>query len=329
PLFEYLGLRQSFHAQGWLPSTGVESSWGNPGTLRREAIFTAQGPGWHIDRHRFDQWLRREAIDHGTEWRRTRLTGAHRLDDGWDLQLEDGHVRCRIAVDATGRGARFARLAGARRLASDTLMGTLWWFQGEARAQAEGTLLESTPEGWWYSAHLPDARVVAGFLTDADLLPAWLREGDLATGLRGAPRTAVRLDGTRLQSGPTTRNASTTRTEPAADTGWLTAGDAAIALDPLSSLGIGHALLSGIEAARAAAVACLGQVEVFPAFAEAARLLFAQLRERQIALYRAERRWPEAPFWARRHQAAVEPFPTPPPPSQAAAKATTPAPSPP
>lgn len=305
PLFDYLGLRPSFLAQGWIPATGTESAWGARTALRRESVFSRQGPGWHIDRQRFDRWLRDAAVAAGAEWRRTRLVAADRTDTGWNLQLESGDLGCRIAVDATGRAARFARLAGARRHACDALIGTLWWFQGIPRAHAEGSLVEATPEGWWYSAHLPGARVVAGFLTDADLLPPWVKARDLATGLNKAPLTAARLDGARLEAGPVTRNASTSCSEPTAGPGWVAAGDAALAFDPLASLGIGHAMLSGIEAARAVSVAAAGRTEVFPAFADAARQLFAEFRHRQQAMYLAERRWLDAPFWARRHAGSM------------------------
>ena len=50
---------------------------------------------------------------------------------------------------------------------------TAYWKQDTGIASADGcnTLVESIPEGWFYTAGLAENRRVTGFMTDRDLLP--------------------------------------------------------------------------------------------------------------------------------------------------------------
>ena len=77
---------------------------------------------------------------------------------------------------------------------------------------------------------------------------------------------------------------------------YLTVGDAALAWDPASGRGI----VKSLELAAAAASAISGETEV-AAYEERIRTDFRTYRRRRQELYGLERRWPDAPFWARRH----------------------------
>jgi flavin-dependent dehydrogenase len=80
----------------------------------------------------------------------------------------------------------------------------------------------------------------------------------------------------------------------------VVAGNAAVAFDPLSSLGIGHSIMSGIQAARIADERLRGE----HALADAYHVDLAWHRERYLAqraaIYALEKRFPQSPFWARR-----------------------------
>jgi flavin-dependent dehydrogenase len=81
--------------------------------------------------------------------------------------------------------------------------------------------------------------------------------------------------------------------------GWLSAGDAACSLDPLTGRGLLEALSAGIEGANA----LLSGPEAIAAYARAVHVRFARYLQRRSEAYAEERRWPEAPFWRRRHEA--------------------------
>jgi flavin-dependent dehydrogenase len=84
----------------------------------------------------------------------------------------------------------------------------------------------------------------------------------------------------------------------------VAAGDAAAAFDPVSALGIGFSLRSGMEAARVAVAAAEGDDEAAAAYAAGVTRIYEDYRARHHGIYLQERRWPDAPFWARRAPAA-------------------------
>jgi flavin-dependent dehydrogenase len=172
------------------------------------------------------------------------------------------------------------------------------------------TLVEAVADGWWYTTPVPGHRRVVAFLTDTDLMPrrAVRTERDWHARLARAPHIRDRLvnSGCRLQSSPAILDASVALLDHPAGRGWVAVGDAAVSFDPLSSQGILTALVMG-EGAGHAVAAMLTRGDQQPLIrwgAEYARLLEAHLRL-QAAYYAGERRWPTAPFWARRHRGSA------------------------
>ncbi|MDT9698417.1 tryptophan 7-halogenase [Streptomyces sp. P17] len=296
-----------------LRSTGMYVSWGSPTLNERGPVQDPYGPGWQLDRLRFDAFLREAAHAAGAEPLRGRAVDA--ADDGPCLRLlvRQGHgtreLRCAWAVDATGRRAVLARRRAVRRrqdrlVAAHVLMprhqpsGV-----GESDQEAR-TVVEAVPGGWWYTTLTPVGRIVA-HLTDPDLAGPGLRTPD--GFLQGALRT--RYIGDRLTAGdltdppaPCWSAAHGLRRTPYGGRGWIAAGDAALAFDPLSSQGILTALHSGARAGLATAL-CLAGAPPRPVLASYTDFLdgvaAAYVRHHTEA-YAAETRWPELPFWQRR-----------------------------
>jgi flavin-dependent dehydrogenase len=214
------------------------------------------------------------------------------LSGGWQLTVAGhGPLVAAYLVDATGRASPLRRALGARWVVHDHMVALV----GSGRAGDDHrALIEATPDGWWYSAGLPDGRLVLAFHTDAapGLRAAWARH------LAAAPHTSARAAGA-----PTTGvrhvAAGTQRLEPAACGSWLAAGDAAAAHDPIAGLGVYWALESGISAAHAIVA---GDPDAMAAYSKAAEARFGDYLAQRAMYYRAERRWPESPFWRRRRQ---------------------------
>jgi flavin-dependent dehydrogenase len=87
---------------------------------------------------------------------------------------------------------------------------------------------------------------------------------------------------------------------PAAGRGWAAAGDAAAAFDPLSSLGIGHAISSGIHAARVAHVTLCDTGDPADSYSSGVERVARDYLTLRRRYYAVEQRWPAQPFWARR-----------------------------
>ncbi|MFB7837137.1 FAD-dependent oxidoreductase [Streptomyces sp. NPDC056056] len=321
PLLRDLGLLDGLGADGHLPCTGTEAAWGSGELYGRGNILDPHGPGWHLDRARFDAFLRGAAVDAGARLvcgvavRRTGRPGAWRLvvrerGEGQE-RGEEREVPCPWVVDATGRRAVIARHSAVR-LRQDRLVAAYAVLPGPAPADQDlRTLVEAAPDGWWYTARVPAGRLVA-HLTDRDLADPRLRT---ATGfLERAARTrhvGTRLEGYAAGPRPEPRWAPAhgQRLAPPAGPGWVAAGDAALACDPLSSQGILTALHTGVRAAQAVDRCLRGggrgdedALAEYRAFVDgvAARYLTHHARA-----YADERRWPSALFWARRRPASI------------------------
>lgn len=309
PLLAYLGVDAAFRADGHLSAYGSQAAWGSSYAVSRDFLFTGRGDGWHLDRARFDRTLAEQVrAAGGTVLAPARVLECGGAPGAWTVAVAGRgeaprELRARFVVDATGKRASVARRLGARREVHDRMVGVTGYWTGEGGDRAHVTLVETVPDGWWYSAALPDGRLVAALMTDVGVVRArWLQRPDrLQAMLADAPRTRERLAGTRLSGPPTVRPAYSQVLQPAAAAGWIAAGDAAASFDPLSSMGIGHALSSGIEAARVAHAALEHGGEAGAAYTAAVARHFREFLSLRRAHYAAEQRWPDAPFWASRH----------------------------
>lgn len=89
---------------------------------------------------------------------------------------------------------------------------------------------------------------------------------------------------------------------PASGPGWIAAGDAAASFDPLASLGIGHAVTSGIHAARVVHAYLTANEQLTAQYNQHILLNVEHYLQLRHSYYLLELRWPDQPFWARRHQ---------------------------
>lgn len=308
PLLEYLGARSSITEQHRVDSVSNEAAWGSSDIVVRDFIFSGLGSGWHLNRSQFDAALADQVIQLGgcvlkSVW----LRGADFDQSCWRLRLNNtasgpSELLARHVIDATGRRGTFARHAGAVRQIYDHLVGVAAYFRLDDE-RPHSTLVESMPDGWWYTAPLPGGRAVAVFMTDIDRLKELRLEMSqtFQTCLSQARHISARLASCKMLDKPHVYPAGTHQLSPCVGPGWVAAGDAAVAFDPLSSLGIGYALSSGIQAARIVHQRLAGKEELAAAYpADVSRHFVSYLAQRH-RFYAMERRWPCAPFWARRH----------------------------
>jgi len=301
----YLGLEHLLSDEKHLSAFGNVAAWGNATPASRDFLFTAGGHGWFLDRAAFDASLANAAERAGTcVLRDSNVLAAKFTSDLWDIKTHGQRLTAKQIIDATGRRSAIARASGARRHAVDKLVGLVTWMSfGKPCHHPRTVLVEAVENGWWYSAPVPGDKLVVAYMTDADQLDRRLI-GDSKRFLEfvsGAPLTFARAANGVPVSPPRVWLAGSATTIPCIGKGWIAAGDAAASFDPLSSLGIGYAMLSGIQAARAVDHRLNGDEDLAAAYeGDVARHMAGYLAQRQ-ELYRLEQRWPERPFWSRRH----------------------------
>jgi len=313
PLLRSLGILEAFEADGHLPSYGNHSSWGSVGLAATDFIFDPNGNGWQLDRKRFEGRLAEAARRAGADlWYGTRILRPTRGPDGrWRLELAVARGRRSVVsewlVDASGRRFALARQLGSRRVRLDTLVclytiaearGT-----GHTEDQDTRTLVEAGPDGWWYTALVPNRRRTVAWLTDHDRLRCvpWRDRGWFRAHMQATRHLSALLD--RHSYGfaevPRSTSAFSARLEPSCGPGWLAVGDAALALDPLSSQGLFNALLTGMHAAEAIA-GKPGGGAALKAYAERLESTWASYLKDRMSYYQSEERWVKDVFWRRR-----------------------------
>ena len=331
PLLERLGLLASLCADGHRVCHGNRSYWGSEQPTEDDFLRGLHGPGWHVDRVRFEGMLAGRAIDMGVRWLWDhRAVDARWADGACTVEVEAPGalvaVVCRFVIDATGRPARFAHGTGSHRHADDNLVGVAAVVQGDQRAPADQspgdqpaidsfTQVEAMASGWWYSAPLDGERLVVAFMSDGDLIdPVALRSsaGFLAM-LQQAPHTRTRMAAVgrpeHLLADIALRvlPANSSYLQPLAGPGWLAVGDAAVSFDPLSAHGIGSAMTTGYYGACAVADHLRERADAIDAYRQLVVSMYADYRQLLFAHYLAETRFADAPFWRRRRSRSTMP----------------------
>jgi flavin-dependent dehydrogenase len=284
--------------------TGFASRWGSPDAISRPGFVVPDAPTFSVDRSVFDRSLRAAAAERGAAIVLGRVAGVARERHGWRLTCRNGtNIDARYMIDASGRGGRFARRAGARLLAFDKLISLTRVLESTPEDANRTVTIEATSDGWLFTTLDASENRVVSFFTDTDLWPRselkcadrildrmLANSADLASHTSRGRRFSFRI-----------WSASTIAVDRVALRGMFAVGDAAQTRDPLSSQGIAAAMED------AASAASLLAANFEHDLASATQLhdhdhrqrLLRYLRERSL-YYRAETRWPNKPFWRRR-----------------------------
>jgi flavin-dependent dehydrogenase len=306
-LFDEMGLLESFLRNSHSTCFANRYVWGSAVPGDTDALFNPDGPGWHLDRIRFESWLRAVSFERGAiPLIPAQIESILFRDGRWIVQIQDGPtIEAFILIEASGRSASLARRLGASLRRRDRLICR--WTRGYCSGDGYGaglTHIEAVETGWWYTAPVPNGQRILGFLTDADLPAARMRN------LLAKTRETVELNKilSRSQFNPSrpirTVAANSSALEPPIGSGWLAVGDAALSLDPLSSQGLLNALFMGLSAAKAVVRHLAGDADALFEYSRIVARIDTAYRRNLETFYGYERRWPDSLFWQRRHQPA-------------------------
>jgi len=310
-----LGIVEHFLADGHVERTAMVASWDSPMPVWFDPLRDPSGPGWHLDRRRFDESLRAAAIAAGAvvQERCGRLD-VGRWEGQWQLRSQGlGQVqRAPVLIDASGRSGSVARCLGLSRRQEDALICLYIHLPADANDQDRCTRLCADDNGWWYSVRLPCGQRVLAFHLDGhdpELNP--LRHGPalLAKALRQPllaevlPAAAGFGQGSVTQLPVYGRPAGTATLDwaaLAAMDGFYAVGDAAIAFDPIGSQGLFHALASSEGVANAVDRHFAGQAQPQAAYLAELDAVYSRYRIHLQAAYAGPQRFSSHPFWASR-----------------------------
>jgi flavin-dependent dehydrogenase len=249
-MLELVGLREKIEAAGFFRPRTAFVRWENEET---EVKDFGAAPGYQVDRGRFDHILLGAAADAGVRvLQPATARRPHRgSDGGWIIPLcRDGRdvvLTASYCADACGRRSP---LGGHRaRLLPRTLALYAYW-TGTNLGGCE-TRVEAGEAQWYWGAPLPDGTVNAAVFLDprrwAGLSRASIEEFYLSLVARSALLRGC-LNGT-IVGGVKVRDATSSLADPVVGDDFVRVGDAALAIDPLSSQGVQTAMLTALQAA--------------------------------------------------------------------------------
>jgi len=312
PYLETLDWSGLLDAETAIACQGRYSVWG--GTALRHDRFHQEGTsGWHIDRQRLEARMAESLDADGVERLSSEARQLSRSPAHVVVDLANGSsIEAEFVVDCSGRSAVTSGSETLlRRLDKLVACYSIFDLEGDVEA-VPATLVEAVATGWWYMSMMPRDRILLGFFTDSDLLPARLRNdmnlwADMAsqTSAVSARLTSLGIDlavCAQLQFAP----ASTVTMSKLIDHRIVRAGDAASALDPLGANGLATALWSGIQAAESATGLLAQDDTALRQYERQFLEGIASYLVTQSAIYASEHRFPDAPFWRRRNGASLE-----------------------
>lgn len=251
PLLRQLGAEQALLGPGFPRHAGHTVEWSGGRSFQAYGN-DATGPwlGFQACRQTLDHGLRATVRQAGITMTETTRVDPVVIRDGnvAGVRHSSGVTRASVVVDAAGARHWLARrLCLELRRCSPRLVARYGLVSGELPGRRTVPLLAADEGGWTWMAPVGSQRV------------AWVR---LRVG--GAQRRRTGVPSALARFGPCSRTGGadvTWRCVPAtAGPGYVLVGDAAFVLDPLSSHGVLHAVMSGMMAAEMTAKSLLGGV---------------------------------------------------------------------
>ena len=306
-LLQDMQLWDEFITQGHLPYYGTRSIWANNVIDETDFSRDLDGHGWHLDREKFESWLRYLAGERGAHfYSPAKLETLSRYGDNWYVRISTNSgqttLKAPLVVDAGGRSAPLARLLKVKRTHYDHMVCS--WLSGNEKPHKKDAgfnYIHATEHGWWYTAALPGNQRVLSFHTDARLDKLKYFRDPLAqlNSAKQYPLLAALLD--RCDFTPGTMQgytaAHSSRLARFSGCAWLSVGDAAMCLDPLSSQGIFNGLYTGLLAARSMGQFLCGTIADFTAYNHALDLIWQSYEHHKKYWYAVPAHLKHSSFW--------------------------------
>ncbi|MBL4661041.1 MAG: tryptophan 7-halogenase [Alcanivoracaceae bacterium] len=219
-----------------------------------------------------------------------------------DCQNVASSITAKFMVDATGRSGKLLNQLSIKTKIYDRLAARCVVYHRHANND-QRTLIESTENGWWYSAEIPGNKHVIMYFSDTDLpeyksiksFQEFCKQLNKTTHIKNTVSNKLEARDPIVYS----FCAQSTQAERVADDNWLAVGDAAIAYDPLSSQGIWQALL-GAEMASNTIIKEFTNNLIDLDYVHWISSQAKEYWKLHKGFYAQEKRWVNNQFWQRR-----------------------------
>lgn len=275
-------------------SPGILSFWAADTPAFRSHGGASGRHGFNTDRAALDAALFAHAAGCGADALHGEAVGFERDGSAWHATIVTARapprpLRAALVADATGRRGAFLRGRGVKRARVGDLVALITWLAAPPDQAEHGAPLTigSGRHGWWSLVDAGgEALSFAAYGSTAALRAIGATTDDLP-GLLLAEAAPLRAKLQRLgvrRLGAAVHPAFPARAEAVFGEGWLAIGDAAMAFDPVSGLGVTNALEMA-ERALDLVLADPGLARLGPLYAEALEERFREHLERRREAY--------------------------------------------
>lgn len=315
-LLKNLGVYESFLAETHEPCYGSCSYWGSELRGYNDSLLSPYGHGWHLDRQKFNQFLVEEASKLGAIiLRNCTYKNSTKTESGYHLFMEGKNkqfdpIEADFVIDASGTRSVFASEYGSTQIKDTSLVCLGMRFRNKGgREISKLTHLESTENGWWYAARIPDENLLVTLYTTSEVvknlelhkLENWVNL------LQQAPNTSHWIRGMEpIETKMIGFKAPSFCLSSVVGEAWMAIGDAATCFDPITSQGIIKSVTQGI---RAAEIITHHATEIESAllhFETEVKAQYKQYQESRDYFYQLEQRWPKSKFWKQLHASKMQ-----------------------
>jgi flavin-dependent dehydrogenase len=306
-LLEQLAVLDQFTKNNHLPSFSQMSSWGSELEFGNEAIKNPYGHGWHLDRKRFEQMWHTQCVSEGVElsYATHILEVNKQRKGGYGLKISHegiiDNITCSFIVEASGRVRSFAKKIKIRSITEEAQVSYSKEYECND-LMSQPMTVESFENGWWYHAPLPSNKILVVMITDRNFMAnePLKRDQQWQNCFELTKMYKVGGNWRSLDNRLVARSASVSRLAKIGGQDWLSVGDAAVALDPLSGQGIEMAVRAGCKAAHAISHALNRNLDECIKYAQAQIKNYDEHLRKRKEYYRIEQRWPMNDFWNKR-----------------------------
>ncbi len=299
-LLRKLGVFDQVVSGPHLKCYGTRSQWGEADVQHEDYMLSPySGWGLNLARPTFEDQLAKMLfrlggrIVRGAQANQCQFNGNH-----WSIELRQpstwSSIQANYIIDATGPGAWFARQQGASRVGNDRMVACYRFAHVKENEVDPTVLVEATADGWWYSARLPENKVITMFFTDRETVMHHVGsvEALFDQQMHAASLTRERSTDCCWTTVKSRAVESAYATQVCGER-WIAIGDAAITFDPISSLGISKSLEHGMYAAK-----WIVQGAEEATFSSLVKDEFQEYAANRFHHY--ERAGLDSPFWRRR-----------------------------
>ena len=314
-----LTLNDSEYQNIFINNLGMQSYWGSDQVQIIDHLRNPDGASKSVDRKKLALYLRKKAIEKGIGcfWG-LRFYSSSYQDNTWNITCKSDDIKNRttkvfsskFVIDATGRGAHFAKSQNIKRTKYDSLI-SCWLTVPNTTENTMSTILPDK-FGWWYTAVIPNNKRILSYQTDADIIDKsvfknfnsfskLIHQNKIVNQFIEDQTDAIDFHGVV--------SANSTKLNQVVGKQWLALGDAAISFDPLSSQGMFNAMATAMQVSD-----LLKKVNISSNLNKEKTAYLSNNYTSQIdsiwnhylkhkdLFYSAETRWKTATFWKRRQE---------------------------